>query len=181
MAITGKKATFPIIVFIVAMLLPACESSTSMPTVPFVELQRYQGIWYEIAMQPNRFQSMCVSDTTAQYQPIEDTIKVRNRCRRADGSIEEALGTANVVSDSGNAKLRVSFFWPFYGDYWILALDSDYQWVLVGEPSREYGWILARTPGLPPPTLAKIMARANELGYDKTKFRLTPQTSPPGQ
>ena len=161
--------------------LAACDNTHPLPTASSVDLQKYQGTWYEIAMLPNRFQAMCVSDTTAQYQQASNAINVTNRCRKADGNIEEALGTAKVVDGSGNAKLRVSFFWPFYGDYWILALDNTYQWVLVGEPERQFGWVLARTPELDHPTLAAIMSKAGELGYDKSKFRLTPHSKVPAQ
>ena len=81
---------------------------------------------------------------------------------------------------SGNAKLRVSFFRPFYGDYWILALGggADYGWVLVGEPKRQFGWVLSRTPQLPPSELDAALARAEALGYDRRAFKTTPQTQP---
>jgi len=82
------------------------------------------------------------------------------------------------VDGSNNAKLRVSFFRPFYGNYWVLALDPQYRWVLIGEPGREYGWILSRTPTLDKATLDSILNRAVALGYDRAAFRLTPQTQP---
>jgi apolipoprotein D and lipocalin family protein len=142
-----------------------------LPTVPSVDLQRYLGTWHQIALIPNRFQSMCVAETQAEYALDEDVIRVTNRCRKENGEIESANGVAKVVEGSSNTKLRVSFFRPFYGDYWVLALDPDYRWVLVGEPSRRYGWVLARTPTLDKAVLDKLLDRAAELGYERSAFR----------
>ena len=161
--------------------LAGCSSAPPgppLPTVSAVDLGRYLGNWYEIAVVPNRFQSQCVADTLARYRPQGDDIEVFNRCRQTDGSVTEATGVAKVVADSGNAKLRVSFFRPFYGDYWVLALDPDYRWVLVGEPSRRFGWVLSRTPVLAPADQEAAMARAEALGYQRSAFKLTPQTQP---
>lgn len=149
-----------------------------LPTVPRVDLARYAGAWYEIALLPNRFQKQCVADTQARYRLDGDRVEVINRCRRADGRVEDIQGRAKVVDGSGNAKLRVTFFWPFYGDYWVLALDDDYQQVLVGAPSRQYAWVLSRTPQMPEAALQALLDRAGELGFDKTAFRRTPQTQP---
>ncbi len=159
--------------------LVACSSSPPgppLPTVAAVDLGRYLGTWYEIAVVPNRFQKQCVADTQARYRLQGDDIEVFNRCRQSDGSVSEATGVAKPVAGSANAKLRVSFFRPFYGDYWVLALPDDYRWVLVGEPTRSYGWVLSRTPQLPPADLAAALARAEQLGYAAAAFQRTPQT-----
>lgn len=163
-----------------SLVLTSCASNKDAPlaTVDTVDLTRYQGKWYEVALLPNSFQARCVADTQAQYQADGEQIRVINRCRQTDGSIEQASGVANVVEGSSNSKLRVSFFRPFYGNYWILALDPDYQWVLVGEPGRKYGWILSRTPVLPPATLNSLLDKAVSLGYQRSAFRVSPQTSP---
>ena len=160
------------------ILLAACTSQLTAPlaTVASVDLARYTGAWYEIALLPNEFQSMCVADTQARYRSDGDVIRVTNRCRKYDGSLAEVNGIAKIVAGSGNAKLRVSFFRPFYGDYWILALDPDYKWVLVGEPRRKYGWILSRTPMLDDRSLQLALDKASALGYARAAFRLTPQT-----
>jgi apolipoprotein D and lipocalin family protein len=152
--------------------------TTPLPTVESVDLARYMGEWYEIALLPNRFQSMCVADTQASYRLDGDVVRVRNRCRKADGAIEEADGIAKVVEGSRNAKLRVSFFRPLYGDYWILALDQDYRWVLIGEPSRRYGWVLSQTPNLDDTSLQSALDKAAMLGFDRAAFRRTPQIKP---
>ncbi|WMW79207.1 lipocalin family protein [Undibacterium cyanobacteriorum] len=146
-----------------------------MPTVDSVNLDRYLGKWYEITSIPNRFQAMCVSDTRAEYVKDGDRIKVINRCRKQDGKIETAEGIAKIVDGSNNAKLRVSFFRPFYGNYWVLDLDPDYQWVLVGEPSRKYAWVLSRNMQVDPQTLQKLMQKAESLGYQATQFKASVQ------
>ncbi|MHB1215987.1 MAG: lipocalin family protein [Thiobacillus sp.] len=161
------------------MLLAACTPRPPpLPTVQAVDLERYVGTWYEIARLPNSFQTMCVSDTQAIYRPSGKDVAVLNRCRTAHGTIEQAHGIAKVVAASNGAKLRVSFFRPFYGDYWILALDPDYRWALVGEPKRRYAWILARQAALDPATLDTLLNRAAALGFDRQAFIPTPHTKP---
>jgi apolipoprotein D and lipocalin family protein len=141
-----------------------------LPTVERVDVARYLGTWTQQALIPNRFQAMCASDTRATYARDGDGLSVLNQCRTKDGKLEEAKGVAKIVEGSNNAKLRVSFFRPFYGDYWVLALEPNYQWVLVGEQSREYGWILSRQARLDDATLNQILDRAVALGYDRAKF-----------
>jgi apolipoprotein D and lipocalin family protein len=145
-------------------------SAPALPTVASVDVQRYLGTWVQQALIPNRFQAQCASDTRATYARDGDGLSVLNQCRRTDGQLEEAKGVAKIVEGSNNAKLRVSFFRPFYGDYWVLALEPNYQWVLVGEQSREYGWILSRQAKLDDATLNQILDRAVALGYDRTRF-----------
>jgi apolipoprotein D and lipocalin family protein len=158
--------------------LISCAGQPVAPldTVQSIDIARYVGTWYEIALLPNKFQAMCVADTQAHYRPDGDGIRVRNRCRKSDDSIAEINGVAKIVQGSGNAKLRVSFFRPFYGDYWILAIDPAYEWVLVGEPRRKFGWVLARKPNLDDATLNLALDKAAKLGFSKEQFRLTPQT-----
>jgi apolipoprotein D and lipocalin family protein len=157
------------------LALSACNTADKagqppLPTVASVDLQRYLGTWYQQALIPNKFQAMCASNTRATYAPDGDGLTVLNQCRKADGQMEEAKGVAKIVAGSNNAKLRVSFFRPFYGDYWVLALGPDYQWVLVGEPSRTFGWILARDATLDEATYNAILDKAVALGYDKARF-----------
>lgn len=169
-----------LVILFAAALLSACTTPhPPLPTVRSVDLGRYTGTWYEIARLPNRFQSMCVSDTRAVYRAEGETVSVVNRCRTADGSIEQADGIARQVEGSGGAKLRVSFFRPFYGDYWILELDPDYRWVLVGEPGRNYAWILARQTTLDAATLERLLTRAAALGFDRNAFIRTPHDAAP--
>ena len=159
--------------------LGAVSAAPPLPTVASVDLARYAGGWYEIALLPNWFQRACVADTKARYRADgEGGIEVVNRCRKADGSVETAKGRATIVEGSGNAKLRVSFFWPFKGDYWVLDLDADYQHVLVGTPSRDYAWVLSRKPTMAEAELQKLLDKAAALGFDKAAFKRSPQTQP---
>lgn len=162
----------------VALLACSTTATAPLPTVETVDLQRYAGDWYEIARLPNLFQSACASDTVARYRIVGDGVSVRNRCRRADGSIDSIEGKATVVPGSSGARLKVTFFWPFRGDYWILALDPAYRSVLVGEPRRKYAWVLSRSPTLDPQTLDALLERAQALGFDRTAFLPTPQRRP---
>src|SRR5574343_992234 len=162
----------------VALPARAAESAVPLETVAQVDLTRYAGAWYEIALLPNRFQKQCVADTQARYRLDGERVVVLNRCRTADGRVDDIQGRDKVVEGSGNAKLRVSFFWPFYGDYWVLALDDDYRQVLVGAPSRQYAWVLSRTPQMDEAALQALLDRAAELGFNKAAFQRTPQTQP---
>lgn len=173
-----KPARYVAALFAAALLSACATPHPPLPTVQNVYLNRYYGTWYEIAKLPNRFQSMCVSDTRALYRPDGKDVSVVNQCRTADGTIKQADGIAKQVEGSQGAKLRVSFFRPFYGDYWILELDPDYRWALVGEPGRNYAWILAREKSLDAVTLERLLARAAVLGFDRQAFVRTPQTRP---
>jgi apolipoprotein D and lipocalin family protein len=173
----NMKRLLPLLAVFAAALAGCTTATAPLPTVARVDLARYAGTWYEIALLPNRFQSMCVADTRATYRPQGGRIAVLNQCRNAEGETEAAEGTAKVVDGSQGAKLKVSFFRPFYGNYWILELDPEYRWVLVGEPGRDYAWILARTPTLDEDTLQRLLARAAELGFDRDAFVRSPQTA----
>ncbi len=135
----------------------------------------------EVARLPNRFQSQCAGDVVARYAPREDgSIDVTNRCRTASGETDEADGLA-MPQDETNARLKVSFLpaalrWlPFgRGDYWVLALDADYRWAMVGAPSRDYLWILSRTPALPDERLELLLGQAREMGFPADRVVRTP-------
>jgi apolipoprotein D and lipocalin family protein len=169
---------FASLVFFTSCLTACNENYTPMETVKQVELNRYLGKWYQVAFIPNSFQSMCVADTQAEYQLDDKDVRVINRCRTKDGSIEQANGIAKLVENSNDAKLRVSFFRPFYGNYWVLDLDANYQWVLVGEPSRKYGWILSRAPQLDSAIQKSILDKAETLGYQRSQFQVSAQSNP---
>jgi apolipoprotein D and lipocalin family protein len=168
------------IVTLAASLLTACASATErpLPTVESVDLQRYAGTWYEVALLPNRFQRQCASDSQANYKLDGERVRVVNRCRRADGSVEEIEGKARVIAGSNNSKLEVSFFWPFWGDYWIVALDPEYQHVLVGEPSRKFAWLLSRTPNPGDAVIDNYLSIAQARGFDRGAFVRTPADKP---
>lgn len=146
-------------------------------TVPRVEVPRYVGTWYEIASYPQRFQKGCTG-TTATYTLEEDgSLGVVNRCFKEtlDGEESRAEGRARVVDRTTNAKLEVSFFWPFWGDYWIVELGPNYEYAAVGHPSRDYLWILSRTPTMDDATYEALLARLEAQGYDRKRLNRTLQ------
>jgi apolipoprotein D and lipocalin family protein len=142
-----------------------------------VDLERYLGTWYEIASFPHPFQRGCTATTATYSKRPDGEIDVLNRCRRGslDGEEDSARGRARVVDPATNAKLEVTFFWPFWGDYWILDLGPDYEYAVVGHPCREYLWILSRTPTLPGPVYDGILARLREQGYEVERLNRTLQ------
>lgn len=180
-----SPSTLPLLL---GLALAGCGATTTellrlppLETVPAVDLERYQGTWYEIASYPQSFQEGCTA-TTAQYTAREDgEIDVVNRCRKGglDGEPSESRGRARVVDRETNAKLEVSFFPLVWGAYWVIDLAPDYSHAVVGHPSRDYLWILSRTPALEQETLDRIRARLEAQGYPLERLVLTPQ-SPPG-
>jgi apolipoprotein D and lipocalin family protein len=149
-----------------------------------VDLNRYAGKWYEVARFPNRFQNRCAGDVVAQYRLRPDgRIDVINQCRNGEGRIEQARGMARKAGKSGNpAVLQVRFapailsFLPqVWGDYWILALGPDYTWAVVGTPSREFLWILSRTPAMSAASYAQALEVARGNGFDASRLVRTPQ------
>lgn len=158
--------------------LAAGGAPPPLRTVAHVDLNRYLGKWYEIARYPNRFERSCDRDVTAEYSQLPGgRIRVVNSCLTAAGQPKRAQGRAVVVDRASNARLKVTFFWPFYGQYWILELGPEYDYAVVGEPSRHYLWILSRTPQLPEALYQAILARLPEQGYDPARFQLTRQTA----
>ena len=161
---------------LLAATLPA-RDSRPLKTVDSVDLQRYAGDWYEIARYPNRFQKDCDSDVHVRYTlQSSGKLNIRNECRKANGKPDVANGTAKVVDAKTNAKLKVTFFWPFYGDYWIIDLDPQYRYAVVGEPGRKYLWILSRAKELDRETFQHILQRVAENGYDTSKLVKTRQS-----
>jgi len=155
-----------------------CRSSgPPLAVAEEVDLERYLGRWYEIASFPQRFQEGCVA-TTATYSRREDgRVRVVNECRDEsfDGELRATEGVAWLADPVENAKLKVQFFWPFSGAYWILEVDPEYGYAVVGHPSREYLWILARNPALAPDVYAGILGRVAAKGFDVERLNRTPQ------
>ena len=166
-----------------AIALAGCRSTTDklglppLQTVGQVELERYLGTWYEIASFPQSFQKGCQA-TTATYA-LKDTggISVVNTCHldAIDEPLKVANGRAQVVDTTTNAKLRVSFFGPFWGDYWIIDLRQDYEYAVVGHPGRDYLWILSRTPHMDEGVYEAILKRLVAMDYQVDRLVRTPQ------
>lgn len=146
-----------------------------LTTVEEVDLARYAGRWYEIARLPNCFERSDMTNITADYDLLPSgQVVVCNSATRGDGREVEVTGVARAV-DSTNTKLEVSFvpaplrILPFiWGNYWILDLDPDYQWSLVGEPTRKYMWILSRQPEISEDLYRSLCNSAQEKGFDVT-------------
>jgi len=179
-----------------AVALPMSVAAAPVPalqSVPALDLARYQGLWYQIALYPNSFQKQCVSSTTAEYKPLANgQIEVTNQCKTADGSVSKVVGAARVkppkvlgvpvAKGTDTAKLEVRFAPAFlswinavWAPYWVIQLADDYRYAVIGEPGRQYLWILSRTPALNPQDRAIINGLLQQQGYDPTKLQEEPQ------
>jgi apolipoprotein D and lipocalin family protein len=164
-----------ILMFFISIILSGCKIQYEpLQTVFEVNLERYCGSWYEIAAFPQKFQKGCKCTTAEYKQTDKNYIRVINKCLKPDkfASIE---GKAFVVKGSGNAKLKVQFFWPFKGDYWIIELDKDYKWAAVGNKSRKYLWILCRQSKMEDKLYNDILNKLSAKGFDISKLKKTDQ------
>ena len=152
-------------------------ADTPVASMASVDVARYSGSWFEIASFPMFFQRNCVGDTTAEYaaEPNGD-ISVHNRCHTSSG-FDAATGNATLVEGFGNSRLKVSFFWAFEADHWIIGLDPASRWAVVGNPNRKYPWVLSRSAQLPPTLLEAALASASQQGYDLTQLHDTAQAA----
>jgi len=150
--------------------------------VDSVDAEQYMGLWYAIASIPTTFERQCVQGTTAEYTLLDNgRIQVVNTCYDAEGNVDIARGQAWIPDPSESSKLKVSFvrfvwIWWFGAPYWVIDLAPDYSYAVVGHPSREFGWILSRTPTLPDDVLAGIVSRLESQGYDFGDFRTIDQS-----
>ena len=153
----------------------------ALPTVPSLDLDRYLGQWYEIARYPNSFERDCARDVTATYTRNADgTVQVVNACRKADGSVMRAEGVARMTAAPAKLEVRFAPAWlswlPLvWADYWVIALADDYSYAVVGEPARDYLWILARDPHLSAAALERIVAKLPDFGYEPEKLVRNPR------
>jgi apolipoprotein D and lipocalin family protein len=168
---------------LLAPVLSACGTQTTGPASPLrepakdVDLQRYIGKWHEQGRYEQSFQRGC-EGVTADYAVKPDgTVEVVNSCRQGsvDGPLSTAIGRARVVEGSRNAKLKVSFFGPFEGDYWVLDRAGDYSWALIGEGSGRFLWILTRQRKISEASYRDLVRRAVQKGYDASLIRRTKQ------
>jgi apolipoprotein D and lipocalin family protein len=168
-----QKLKTILIINVMFLIFSSCRSQAP-ETVKFVDLEKYAGLWYEYASFPARFQKGC-TNTTAEYKiSPKGYVIVINKCTR-DKDRTGIEGKAFVVPNSGNAKLKVQFFWPFRGDYWVLELAEDYSWAAVGSPKRNYLWILSRTPLMEANLYNEITSRVAAKGFDISKLQKTSQ------
>ena len=162
----------------------AYAQTKPLQTVDKVQLDRYLGVWYEIARKPMYFENKCNRDVTATYTLNENgNVSVTNRCLSKDGQLQQSIGEAFVQNAPFNTKLKVSFLpeairWLSVarGDYWILKIDDDYQTVLVGEPRRKYMWVLSRSAQPDQAVVNEYLEYAKSVGYNLTDLIHTKQT-----
>ena len=154
--------------------MAGADRKSALEVVSAVDLSRYTGRWYEIARLPNRFEKKCADSVTATYNLRADgKLEVVNRCRKSNGEYTTAKGKAKIVDKKTNAKLKVTFFWPFYGDYWILDLGPNYEYAVVGAPNRDYLWILSRTPQLDEQLYEGLLAKMATRGFETQRMLRT--------
>jgi apolipoprotein D and lipocalin family protein len=171
-----KKSFFTLLV----ILLTFQASASELETVPYVDAQRYLGDWYEIARYDNWFQRKCGAVRVTYTAREDGKINVFNTCKDPEtNEITSASGRARIIDPETNAKLKVTFI-PLYlpifeGDYWIIDLDEEnYQWAVVGNPARDYLWVLSRTPKMSPELLDSLMSNIEIQGFDLDKLNKTP-------
>ena len=168
----------------VAQPVAPTAAPAPLQTIERLDVGRYLGTWYEIAKYPNRFQRQCVADTQALYRQREDgQLDVVNRCRQANGEMTEAVGRARQIGAADSPKLEVRFapawlsWLPLvWGHYWVIDLDPAYQLVAVSEPSREYLWVLSRTPAVDAAAYQALLGRLQQKGFDLSKLELSAQS-----
>lgn len=177
------------IVFVALLLwgsvVPAFSSEPvpALQPIESLDIPRYMGTWFEISKYPNRFQKQCVRNTSAEYSLQADgAVQVINRCQLVNGETDQAVGQARQLGGMKSAKLEVRFapawlaWLPMvWGNYWVVDLDANYQLAAVGEPSREYLWVLSRTPQVDKAQYDALLERLKNKGFDLNKLELSPQ------
>lgn len=159
----------------------ASDPPAPMDTVSDFEPELYIGDWSQIATIPAWFQRDCVANTKASYALTgERQVRVVNTCDTADGGSDRAEGRARFTGPANEGRLEVTFarafgiwLWPASGEYWVLRIGPDYQWSVVGHPSRDYAWVLARSPTIEDDTLATVAQVLEDAGYDLCTLELT--------
>ncbi len=171
-----KFASIILLGLLLILSSPMADSQT-LTTVPHVDLARYAGKWYEIASYPLSFQRGCHCTTATYTVTDKGYVTVENRCNRDSITGKESYikGKAFVTKGSGNAKLKVQFFWPFRGKYWIIELADDYHYAAVSHPNKKYLWILSRSPKMDAQEYEGILGRLKQKGFDLAKLKVTVQ------
>jgi apolipoprotein D and lipocalin family protein len=179
-----RKPTRLVLALSAASLYALSAWAQNLQAVP-VDLPRYLGLWYQVALYPNRFQAQCVSDTTATYRALPSgQIEVANACRMANGHVTQVLGTARTAKAaavSGQLQVRFAPAWlswlPLvWADYWVVDVASDYRYAVVSEPKREFLWVLSRTPALSSADDEVVRQLLRAQGFDLARLQHHAQT-----
>ncbi|MBV5340243.1 MAG: lipocalin family protein [Deltaproteobacteria bacterium] len=161
-----STAVFTAVLFVAVRSSRAASTFPPLITVPHVDLIRYMGVWHEIARIDHSFQKGCIKSSATYTMLPDGEVEVINRCVNGkDGRLREAKGRAWSVDPENNARLKVTFFWPFRGDYWIIDLGKEYEYAVVGSPNRQYLWILARQPVMDDIVYKGILERLTTQGF----------------
>lgn len=183
---TFRRAAVLLTCCVLATTLASAQSLAPVVPVPTLDVARYMGVWYEVAKFPNRFQSKCVADTSANYtlQP-DGGVQVLNACRLGNGDMQRAVGDARQLGGATSARLKVRFapawlsWLPWvWGDYWVVDLDDGYELAAVSEPRREFLWILSRSPEVPAERYAALLVRLSRMGLDVGRLEKTSHRRP---
>ena len=160
-----------IIMLIISISFLSCKTPKDLPTVETVNIDKYAGLWYEIARLPNRFEKglECVTATYTVKENGKIEVLNKGHLSKDNARMKESKGTAWVPDPEYQGRLKVRFFWPFAGDYYIIALDEDYSYALVGDPSRKYLWILSRSKNLDHKIYSELLDIAKNNGFDIEK------------
>lgn len=162
---------------LISMMGAPVIGAKPLETVSHVDIDRYLGKWFEIARYEAPFQQGCVASQATYSLNSDGTLKVLNECRdkTLEGKLRKAVGKAWVVDTVSNAKLKVQFFWPFKGDYWVIDLGKDYEYSVVSEPKRQFLWILSRTPHMDAKVFDSIVSNLSHLEFDVSRLKVTLQ------
>jgi len=153
------------IAIIFLMLNLSCSSQPPLETVSKVDLKKYSGTWYEMCHLPARFLDGCECITATYTVDPKGFVNVFNKCKKSNGKWTSISGKAFSVEGTGNSKLKVQFFWPFRANYYIIDLADDYSYAVVGEPGRNYLWILSRTPEMDPELYQRLVKKCGNKGF----------------
>lgn len=144
-----------------------CGPKQGLPTVQNFELDKYLGTWYEVQRLPNSFEKNLKCVTATYSLRKNGKINVYNKgVNSKTGKTDDITGYATVPDKEKLAQLKVTFFWPFGGDYYVIDLDSNYSTALVGAPNRKYLWLLSREPSIEPSRLNEMIKIAKDQGFD---------------
>ncbi|MET0790384.1 MAG: lipocalin family protein [Polyangiaceae bacterium] len=164
------------VVLLASSFVPACQSDPPLEVAPSVSLSQLQGKWYEIARLPRMIEVDCHGTTAFYSQSADGSLGLVNQCNVGSptGKLQTIAMTATVPDSSVPAKLALNVG-GYTGDYWILEVGPNYEYTVVGHPSRLYFWILSRTPTLDESTMSGILKRAEAAHFDTSKLEYTPQ------
>ena len=172
-----KKIIFIVLINVLVISSAIAEENKNLKVVSNLDLHKFQGVWYEIAHNPWFPEKNCFA-MIAHYKLIEDSkIEVTNICRKHgfNGEISKIVGKAWLVDQTITSKWEVQFIWPFSLDYWVIDLEENFNYAVIGEPDKENFWILSRKPFMEKGLLAKIISQSKMKGYDLSNLILTPQ------